>query len=102
MAENKAAKDGSKVPTNRDGTIKSFAETPLPETMNMSETQAKEWGYDLYPDRRNTHTGVADYVFGVKHKDNILQYKCEKKLVELIKTSTIPFSAVPFLFECRQ
>lgn len=55
------------------------------------------WGYDMYPERRKTDADftIKDF-FSWKSRNNIEQYKCEKKVVDVIKTST-KFCTLMFL-----
>ena len=46
----------------------------------------KEWGYDLYPERRNRLTGMDKFMKG---RDNIDKLKCERNVYKCIKRSPL-------------
>lgn len=51
-----------------------------------------EWGYDLYPERKQPRKiNFINWFFKMQSRDNIEQYKCEKKVVAVIKTSRLNF-----------
>jgi len=64
------------------------AETPSSPCENQNRRET--WGYDLYPERRQTSSDFSfkDWMFSWKGRENIEQYKCEKNVVEVIKKST--------------
>ncbi|KAJ8979127.1 hypothetical protein NQ317_017970 [Molorchus minor] len=64
------------------------AETPT-ESKSFDESQ---WGYDLYPDRRqpkNTDTSISDFLKG-KGRENLEKIKCERNVYRCIKESPLP------------
>lgn len=75
-------------------------EPQSPEEKPKSSTGREKfetWGYDMYPERRKTDADftIKDF-FSWKSRNNIEQYKCEKTVVDVIKTST-KFCTLMFL-----
>lgn len=67
-----------------------LAEEQANSASTPTDNRAKfeTWGYDMYPERRQTSSGfsIKDF-FSWKARDNVEQYKCEKAVVNTIKKS---------------
>lgn len=58
---------------------------------NVSDEQAKQWGYDLYPERRgkNQSPSLKDVLLKGKGAESIEKMKCERSVYKCIKRSPL-------------
>lgn len=57
-----------------------------PETNNLHDLQMN-MGYDMYPDRlKDRPMTLKNFFFSSKSREPIEQLKCEKKVMEVLKT----------------
>jgi len=75
-------------------------------TITDDEEAEKQWGYDLYPERRGekyqpSWTGIVFFGEGVEHVDKI---RCEKNVAACAKTSMtlLSFENCALIFICLQ
>lgn len=53
----------------------------------VTDDNLDEMGYDLYPERKQERAlNLTNFLFKFKARDNIEQYTCEKKIVDILKS----------------
>lgn len=72
-------------------------------TNSSSSTEQKEWGYDLYPERRGQKysPSLKKIILGIEGRESTDKLKCEKNVFACIKKSKKKYFTINVIFNNR-